>query len=347
MNTSYSASLVSSRTRENIKENYRREVVASGKYAIYAKQLSEAGYESLANLFHACSHSECIHSIRHSRVALFLGIKLETEVVHCEKKDVSEILDEMIREELDAIKSYPRFVEEARHDANSSAILSMTAAMKADHSHYEYCQEAAVSDNYWLGEKRPFYVCALCGYIHQWNRVVCPVCGARPELFLPFHDKNFFDAESLTFTKHEKRDDFAVPDALDTWSFEHVYPTCLINAVEFTSEITDELNKRCWSERDVYAIVLSLTEAAVNANEHGNKRQDGKHVYVECCISSEFFFCTMEDEGDGFDPMIVPNPSLEENLLASHGRGLKLISSFMSRVWFNSKGNKIYMLKNR
>ncbi|MDO5565142.1 MAG: ATP-binding protein, partial [Planctomycetia bacterium] len=251
------------------------------------------------------------------------------------------------QEELDSMKDYPRFIEEARHDKSSSAILSMTAAMKADHSHYEYCQEASASEDMWKSERHQFYVCALCGFIHHWSRVTCPVCGARPELFLPFPDKEHFNPEALIFTSQEERAAMAVPDACGVWNFDHAYPTCLINAVEFTSEIADELHKRGWSDRDVYAIVLSLTEAAANSSEHGNKREEGKHVFVECSISSDFFFCTMRDEGEGFDPKKVPNPCLDENLLVAHGRGLKLISSYMSRVWFNQKGNKIFMLKNR
>ncbi|MDO5565143.1 MAG: ferritin family protein, partial [Planctomycetia bacterium] len=87
--------LIHQRTIDNIKENYRREFASSSKYALYAKQLQEQGYESLASLFYACSHSECIHSVRHSRVAMFLGIKLEMEVVKCEKKPAVDILNEM------------------------------------------------------------------------------------------------------------------------------------------------------------------------------------------------------------------------------------------------------------
>ena len=50
-------------------------------------------------------------------------------------------------------------------------------------------------------------------------------------------------------------------------------------------------------------------------------------------------------EGDGFDPSEVPDPTLEENLELPSGRGLMLMRTFMGRVEFNDKGNRVLMEK--
>lgn len=347
MNLTPNTPLIYPKTIQNLKENYRRESISSGKYGIYAQRLLQEGYESLANLFFACSHSEIIHAARHSRVALFLGIKLETEIVQCKAKTVKEILEEIISDEEDAAKDYAQFLKVAEEEGCSSAILTMSAALKADQTHYDYCKEAIESEDYWKNESRQFYSCALCGYVHEWSRIICPVCGAKPDMFLAFPNDGHFDTHLLLFNKTEDQDQYALPFVRQMWNYEKIFPTELINAVELTTIITDALRDHGWSERDIYAIVLSLTEASVNANEHGNKGIVGKHVFVECALSHDFFFCSMQDEGEGFVPQDVPDPCLEENLLIAHGRGLKLISNFMTRIWFNSTGNKIYMMKNR
>ncbi|MDO5581289.1 MAG: ATP-binding protein [Planctomycetia bacterium] len=347
MNQSSSPISLYPKTIQNLKENYRRESVSSGKYGIYAQKLLQEGYESLANLFFACSHSEIIHAARHSRVALFVGVKLETEIVECKSNTPKEILEEMIREEESANEDYESFLEAAQEENCTAAILTMSAAMKADQSHYECCKEAYESEDFWRNESHQFYSCALCGYIHEWSRIICPVCGANQDMFLAFPSDGHFDTDLLLFNKPKNQTDFVLPFAGEIWKYEKVFPTQLINAVEFTSTITDALKESGWSDRDIYAIVLALTEASVNANEHGNKGEEGKRVFVECALSNEFFFCSMQDEGEGFTPEKVPDPCLDENMLIAHGRGLKLISNFMTRIWFNASGNKIYMLKNR
>lgn len=347
MNTKIKMPKINPKTVENLKENYRRENISSGKYGIYAQKLQAAGYESLANLFYACSHSEIIHAARHSRVALLLGIKLETDIVRCEAESVEDILADMIREEQDAMADYPRFLKDAEEEEYTSAVLTMSASMKADRTHYDYCVDAAESGDYWKEKNLRFFTCALCGYVHERARIYCPVCGAKPEMFLPFPDDGHFDRDLLVFGEKKEKRPAALPAINDVWCYENVFPTLLITTVDFTTTITNTLENSGWPEEEIYAIVLSVTEAAVNANEHGNKGAADKNVYVECSISDDMFFCSMQDEGEGFSPQDVPDPCQDENLFVTHGRGLKLIDNFMSNVWFNGKGNKIFMVKTR
>jgi anti-sigma regulatory factor (Ser/Thr protein kinase) len=54
----------------------------------------------------------------------------------------------------------------------------------------------------------------------------------------------------------------------------------------------------------------------------------------------------VEDEGPGFDPSTVPDPTDPEHLTRIGGRGLLLIRAFMDHVEHSGKGNRITMRKN-
>jgi serine/threonine-protein kinase RsbW len=52
------------------------------------------------------------------------------------------------------------------------------------------------------------------------------------------------------------------------------------------------------------------------------------------------------DEGDGFDPASVPDPTLPENVVKDCGRGLYIVNKYVDSVAFNSKGNRVTVTKN-
>jgi serine/threonine-protein kinase RsbW len=98
---------------------------------------------------------------------------------------------------------------------------------------------------------------------------------------------------------------------------------------------------------DLFAVHLALEEALVNALEHGNCRDPEKRVYFRYCVDGDKVVSEVEDEGCGFDPESVPDPSLPENLTNPRGRGLKLIRHYMTCVQFNDRGNLIRMGRSR
>ena len=53
----------------------------------------------------------------------------------------------------------------------------------------------------------------------------------------------------------------------------------------------------------------------------------------------------IEDEGRGFDPADLPDPTDPENLLKAHGRGLLLVRTFMDEVSHNDRGNAVTLVK--
>jgi sigma-B regulation protein RsbU (phosphoserine phosphatase) len=91
---------------------------------------------------------------------------------------------------------------------------------------------------------------------------------------------------------------------------------------------------------------VALTELIVNAILHGNKRDFSKKVTIGHVIDRHHATIAIMDEGDGFDPAIIPDPTLPENLGKDCGRGLFIARHYVDTIEFNSKGNRVVVQKN-
>lgn len=110
--------------------------------------------------------------------------------------------------------------------------------------------------------------------------------------------------------------------------------------------LTRECRTMGWPEEPLStAIPLCLTEALVNAVVHGNRESPARRVQAEVRLTPGQFWSNITDEGQGFDPVRVPPPTLPENLLREHGRGLFLMRHYMSEVSFNAKGNSVTLIR--
>jgi serine/threonine-protein kinase RsbW len=97
-----------------------------------------------------------------------------------------------------------------------------------------------------------------------------------------------------------------------------------------------------------YWIVTALREAIANAVRHGNREQPERKVRVDYRIEGRTVTIRVEDEGDGFDPGQIPDPTREENLLRPSGRGIFYMQQFMNRVEFSCApegGTTVVMVK--
>jgi serine/threonine-protein kinase RsbW len=93
-------------------------------------------------------------------------------------------------------------------------------------------------------------------------------------------------------------------------------------------------------------IEIALREALANAAVHGNHEDPGKRVHVRCrCKADEDVSIVVQDEGQGFDPDAVPDPTSPEAIESSHGRGIYLMKSLMDEVHFDHSGAIVYMRK--
>ena len=117
---------------------------------------------------------------------------------------------------------------------------------------------------------------------------------------------------------------------------------------------------------------IALGEALWNALYHGNLevssslRQDDEGAFLEAAedrrhqspykdrrihVNAQIDSCraifVIRDEGPGFDPLALPDPTTPANLEKSTGRGILLIRAFMDEVTFNDKGNQVTLIKRR
>jgi serine/threonine-protein kinase RsbW len=90
----------------------------------------------------------------------------------------------------------------------------------------------------------------------------------------------------------------------------------------------------------------ALYEAMANAVTHGNHENAKKTVRVRCrydgaqCVS-----IVVSDEGQGFDPRTVPDPTQPENLESEHGRGIFLMKAYMDEVRYEKGGTEVHLVK--
>ncbi len=99
------------------------------------------------------------------------------------------------------------------------------------------------------------------------------------------------------------------------------------------------------SDQEVFSVRLALEEALVNAIKHGNQMDRDKQVHVAYRFLGDRFEIRITDEGGGFDPNDVPDPTAVENLERPCGRGLMLMRHYMTEVYYNERGNSVFMAK--
>ncbi len=122
-------------------------------------------------------------------------------------------------------------------------------------------------------------------------------------------------------------------------------PSDLAEARLLQSQIEEALQATSYTEHDIFSIKLALEEALVNAIKHGNQMDPDKRVVVNYTVTPERFDIRITDEGPGFNPEDVPDPTLPENLERGSGRGVFLIREFMSDVQYHGRGNIVTMSK--
>ena len=87
-------------------------------------------------------------------------------------------------------------------------------------------------------------------------------------------------------------------------------------------------------EQKYNSLILALSEASSNAIKHGNKNDSNKKVNIEIIIDEKKIEILIKDEGSGFDPSVIPDPTEPENLLKESGRGLYIIKSFVDDFFY-------------
>jgi serine/threonine-protein kinase RsbW len=89
---------------------------------------------------------------------------------------------------------------------------------------------------------------------------------------------------------------------------------------------------------------VGVTEAIANAVLYGNRSDPAKIVRVEVALDLSRVVLRVADEGPGFDPDQVPDPTLPDRLDKAGGRGLFLIRKLMDEVEYNDRGNVVRLV---
>ena len=106
-----------------------------------------------------------------------------------------------------------------------------------------------------------------------------------------------------------------------------------IEAVDEAARAVSEFLSRAGVGEDVaFGIDMAVREAVTNAVLHGNKLDETKFVEVSLKILPGSFEITVHDQGPGFNPSNIPDPTKEENILKTSGRGIFFMRNFMDEV---------------
>ncbi len=96
-----------------------------------------------------------------------------------------------------------------------------------------------------------------------------------------------------------------------------------------------------------FVVRVVLCEALANAIVYGNRLDPAKRVDVRVEVGEESVALHVCDEGEGFDPSEIPDPTEPDRIELSEGRGLFLIRQLVDEVHFNDRGNAICMIMRR
>lgn len=101
---------------------------------------------------------------------------------------------------------------------------------------------------------------------------------------------------------------------------------------EFLEEVTSGSNIE---RSQLNNLLLAVNEAIANAMIHGNKASVDKKVRLKVEIDNDSLKVFIRDEGKGFNPDEVPDPTSPENIFRESGRGLYIMKSCMDEVSYN------------
>jgi serine/threonine-protein kinase RsbW len=109
---------------------------------------------------------------------------------------------------------------------------------------------------------------------------------------------------------------------------------------EAAAAVTEFLGRVGVSEDVAFGIDMAVHEAVTNAVVHGNKLDETKFIDLSLKTLSGAVEITVHDQGSGFNPNDVPDPTQKENILKTSGRGIFFMRNFMDEVdWsINPKG---------
>jgi len=118
----------------------------------------------------------------------------------------------------------------------------------------------------------------------------------------------------------------------------------IVGNLRVVENAIDETTATIGISQDNYGKILVCTmEAVNNAILHGNRSNPEKIVEVELSFENNSLQIKVTDEGTGFRPEKVPDPTTPENIEELNGRGIYLMSHLADVIEYSKKGNSVTM----
>lgn len=115
----------------------------------------------------------------------------------------------------------------------------------------------------------------------------------------------------------------------------------LLENIKIIESFIDNAKDNFEINDDIYGnIMISVTECISNAIIHGNQSDKNKLVHLELLMENDQLKFIIEDEGEGFNLDVLPDPTAPENLEKTGGRGIFLIKHLSDEVKFEEGGKK-------
>jgi serine/threonine-protein kinase RsbW len=116
-------------------------------------------------------------------------------------------------------------------------------------------------------------------------------------------------------------------------------PSRIEAIAEAAGAVTDAARRLGFADDALFGIDLAVREAVTNAVLHGNRSDEAVPFEVGVSGNDAGLVVTVRDRGQGFDPARVADPTAEENILKTSGRGILFMRTFMDEVvWEHPEG---------
>jgi serine/threonine-protein kinase RsbW len=128
-----------------------------------------------------------------------------------------------------------------------------------------------------------------------------------------------------------------------------VLPSHIEVVADAAAAIADFVQTCGVGEQAAFGVDMAVREAVTNAIVHGNQEDEAKAVEVTFNCLDRALEIEVKDQGEGFDPTDVPDPTDPANILKTSGRGIFLMRSFMDDVQWLMRpegGTTVRMVKH-
>lgn len=118
----------------------------------------------------------------------------------------------------------------------------------------------------------------------------------------------------------------------------------VLDSVNQVERVIDEISEVHQISSEVYGkILIAAIEAVNNAITHGNKFDESKTVTVHFKLLKNTLNISVHDQGNGFNPTVIPDPTSPENIENISGRGVFIMNQYSDTIEFSDNGRCVTM----